>query len=136
MKFMVMIKGNKDYEAGIPPKPELMEAIGRHTAEMMQAGVVLETGGLLPSFRGAKVHLSKGAFSVTDGPFAEAKELIGGYAIIRANSKEEVIQHTRHFLQIHADVLGPSYEAEAEIREMFDPAEPGPCVPCGSQGDR
>jgi len=118
MRFLMLVKADRDYEAGKPPSPELMAAIGGLSEEMGRAGVLLETGGLLPSFAGAKVKVAGGKLSVTDGPFAESKELIGGYAIIKAASKAEAIEHGRRFMSLHADVLGPSYEGELEIRQL------------------
>jgi hypothetical protein len=97
-----------------------MAAIGKLTEEMTRAGVILETGGLLPSSKGARVRLAGGKLTVTDGPFSEAKELIGGYAIARLNSKEEAVQMGRDFLKLHGDVLGPSYQGECEIRQMSE----------------
>jgi hypothetical protein len=126
MRFMTMIKGGKDYEAGVPPSPELMAAIGKLTEEGMKAGVVIETGGLLPSSKGAIIRVAGGELTVTDGPFAEAKELIGGYAIIQAKSKEEAIELGSRFMKLHAEILGPSYAGECEIRQMFDPSDSGP----------
>jgi len=120
MRFLMLVKADRDYEAGKPPSPELMAAIGGLSEEMGRAGVLLETGGLLPSFAGAKVKVAGGKLSVTDGPFAESKELIGGYAIIKAASKAEAIEHGRRFMSLHADVLGPSYEGELEIRQLAD----------------
>jgi hypothetical protein len=125
MLFMMMVKADKNYEAGRPPSPELMAAIGKHTEEMIKAGVVKDTGGLFPSSAGARVSASGGKLTVTDGPFTEAKELIGGYAIVEAKSKEEAIRLAKQFMQIHCDVLGASYEGECEVRQMFDPAECG-----------
>ena len=118
MRFMMMVKADTNYEAGMPPSPELMAAIGQHTEEMVKAGVVLETGGLLPSSKGARVQVGGGRVTVTDGPFAEAKELVGGYAILRAKSKEEAIEMGTAFMRIHADVLGPSYVGQLEIRQL------------------
>ena len=69
--------------------------------------------------RGTRVSLANDAFTVTDGPFAEAKELIGGYAIVDVPSKDEAIRVTREFLQLHRDILGPAYTGESEIREMM-----------------
>jgi hypothetical protein len=123
MRFMMMVKADENYEAGRPPDPELMEAIGKLTDDMRKAGVVLETGGLYPSSAGARVRVGGGTLTVTDGPFAEAKEVIGGYAIIQAGSIEEAKQSAARFMQIHADILGPSYQGECEIRRMFDPAD-------------
>jgi hypothetical protein len=77
MRFMIMVKADKDYEAGLPPKPELLGAIGKLSHDMVRAGVLVQTGGLLPSSRGARVRASGGKLSVTDGPFAETKELVG-----------------------------------------------------------
>jgi hypothetical protein len=126
MRFMTIVKATPDYEAGVPPKPELVAAIGKLGEEMTKAGVMLENGGLLPSSKGARVRLSGGRITVTDGPFTEAKELIGGFAILEANSKEEAVEMAKRFLGVHADVLGSSYEAECEVRQMFDPADCGP----------
>jgi hypothetical protein len=118
MKFMMMVKGNKEYEAGAPPDPRLMAAVGKHSAEVAQAGVLLQSGGLLPSSAGAKVFVSGGEVRVVDGPFAEAKEIIGGFAILQASSKAEAIEMARNFMQLHADILGPNYEGELEVRQL------------------
>lgn len=118
MRYMMMVKGNKDYEAGIPPKKELIEAIARHGAEMAKAGILLDTGGLMPTSRGARILASGGNLNVIDGPFSEAKEVIGGFAVLKAESKEEAIRLGRIFMQIHIDTLGPGYEGELEIRQM------------------
>jgi hypothetical protein len=122
---MMIVKANKDYEAGRPPSPELMAAIGKLTEEGMKSGVVLSNGGLLPSAKGARIRVGGGKLTVTDGPFAETKELVGGFAIIQANSRQEAIEEGSRFMQIHADVLGPSYEGELEVRQMYDSADCG-----------
>ena len=129
MRFMMMIKGNKDSEAGVPPSPELMARVGEVTQEAMKSGVVVGTGGLMPSSRGAKIRVSGGKVTVIDGPFTEAKELIAGYAIIEAPSKEAAIEEGSRFMQVHADVLGPAYEGECEVRQMYSPDDAGPCNP-------
>jgi hypothetical protein len=126
MRFMMMVKAGKDYEAGLPPSPELLGAIGKLSDDMFKAGVLLDTGGLLPSSRGARVRASAGKLSVTDGPFAETKELVGGYAIVQAKSRDEAIEVGKRFMELHVTVLGSSYEGECEIRQLFD----GP--DCGS----
>jgi hypothetical protein len=120
MRYMMLVKGSKDYEAGVPPKKELMEAVAKHGAELAKAGILLETGGLMPSSAGARILVSGGNLRVIDGPFAEAKELIGGFAILKADSKEEAIRLGKIFMQIHIDTLGPGYESELEIRQMHD----------------
>ena len=123
MKFMLIAKADKNSEAGLPPDPKLIAAIGQLAADMAKAGVLVDTGGLLPSSAGARIRLAGGQLTVTDGPFAEAKELIAGYAIVQAKSKEEAIELAKRFWKIHADVLGPSYVGEGEIRQLFDPAD-------------
>jgi hypothetical protein len=124
MRFMMIVKADKDYEAGAPPKPELMAAVGKLSEEMIKAGILLDSGGLLPSSKGARISVKQGRLTVTDGPFSEAKELIGGYAILQVKSREEAIERGRRFMQVHADVLGPSYDGELEIRQMPDAASP------------
>jgi hypothetical protein len=69
---------------------------------------------------GAKIRAGKGKLKVTDGPFSEAKEIVGGYAVMRFNSREEAIESGKRFMQLHLDILGPSYEGELEIRQMAD----------------
>lgn len=125
MKFMLIAKADKDSESGAMPSMELMTALDKSMEELTKAGKLIETGGLLPSSQGARVRLSGGRVTVTDGPFAEAKELIAGYAIVQVDSKEEAIELAKRFYEIHAEVLGPSYEAEGEVRQLFDPADFG-----------
>ena len=121
MRFMMLVKGDKSYEGGAPPPPALMAAIGALGQEMVKSGHMLEMGGLAPSSAGALLNLEQGAIRVTDGPFAESKEVIGGYAIMRADSRAEAIELARRFLQVHADVLGRSYQGQVEVRQLFDP---------------
>ena len=121
MRFMMIVKADPSYEAGRPPDPAMMAAIGKLSEEMTNAGVLVQSGGLLPSSKGARVRASEGKLTVTDGPFAETKEIIGGFAILEAASKEEAIRLGKQFMQVHVDVLGPSYEGTLEVRPMFDP---------------
>jgi hypothetical protein len=122
MRFMAMIKATRDYEAGAPPKPELMAAMDKLANEMKALGKFEMGGGLLPSSQGHKVQMSGGKVRVTDGPFTETKEVIGGFAILHHDSHEEAIAGARRVLQIHAD-CGIT-DLEIEIRPMFDmPAE-------------
>ena len=125
MRFMMLVKGNSDYEAGKPPSPELMAAIGAYAEESARNGVLVEQGGLLPSAAGARIKVAGGKVRVIDGPFAEARELIGGYAIIEAASKAEAIRLGSEFMAIHARVLGPSFDGELEVRQLF---EAPPCA--------
>jgi len=126
MKFMMMVKldGNseaaRNYEAGLPPDQKLEEAMARLMEKMTGSGALLGVGGLLPVAKGAQIKAAKGKLTMTDGPFIESKEIIGGYAILQTNSKEEAVELGREFMQIHLDVLGPSYEGELEIRQLFE----------------
>ena len=120
MRFMMLVKANKDSEAGAPPNPELMAAVAKLADEATARGVMVTAGGLLPSSQGVRIRAARGKTSVIDGPFAETKELVGGFAIFDLKSKEEAVESGRKFMQIHADILGVSYEGELEIRPMFD----------------
>ena len=82
-------------------------------------------GDSLPIAQGARIRLANAKLAVTDGPFIESMEVIGGYAILRTKSKEEAVQCGKDFLQIHLDILGPSFGCEMEVRQMFDPSECG-----------
>jgi hypothetical protein len=116
MRFMLLYKPG--HEADGPPPPEHMAEMGKFIEEMARAGVLIATDGLQPSSKGARVRISGGKFTVTDGPFTETKELIAGYAIIQVMSKEEAIEQAKRFLKL----VG---EGESEIRLMHDtPAFP------------
>jgi hypothetical protein len=101
------------------PTPETIAKIERYTKEMIERGVVLMTGGLVRPSQGIKVRLTGEQFSATDGPYAETKELIDGFALIQAASKEEAIQHARAFMLLAGD-------GEGEILQVFDGGEPSP----------
>jgi hypothetical protein len=120
MRFMMMVKATEDYERGLPPKRELIDAIGRLSAEMAQKGVLLDAGGLVPSSKGARIRVAGGSLTVSDGPFAETKELIGGYAVLRADSRADAIELGKAFMKLHADILGPAYVGVLEIRQLAD----------------
>jgi hypothetical protein len=120
MRFMTLVKGSEN--AGIPPK-ELFDAIAKLAQE--SAGVLVETGGLLPSAMGARVRVSKGKISTTDGPFTESKELVGGYAILEVKSKQEAIEYTQRFMELHKKHW-PGWDGETEIRQLADPVNFGP----------
>ncbi len=121
MRYMMLVKGNSDYEAGKPPSPELMEAIGALAEKGFRDGTLIEQGGLLPSSAGAKIQVKERKIRVIDGPFAEARELIGGYAIVNADTKAEAIRMGSEFMGLHAKVLGPAFEGELEVRQLFEP---------------
>jgi len=125
MQFMMIVKSTKNSEAGGPPNPQLMAAIAKMGEEATKKGLMISAGGLQPSSQGTRVRVAGGKTSVIDGPFAETKELVGGFAIFNLPSKEEAIKMGRDFMQVHADILGPSYEGELEIRPMMDPPPNG-----------
>lgn len=122
MRFMSIVKA-KESVAGTPPPPALMEAIGKLAMQEMQDGTMVEMGGLLPTALGARVRATGGKVVVTDGPFAELKEIIGGYAIFELPSKEAAVERARKFMQLHLDVLGPAYEGECEVRQVYTAGE-------------
>ena len=118
MRYMMMIKATKDSEAGIPPSPDLMAGMGKLTEEMTKAGVLLASDGLQPSSKGTRIKVSGGKRTVIDGPFAETRELIGGYAILQAKSKEEAIKLADRVVDVHIRAGIPDFEME--IRPLFD----------------
>ena len=114
MRFMMMYKpDDKNAEAGVPPSQEHLAEMGRLIEEGMKSGVLLATEGLQPSSRGARVRLSAGRVTVTDGPFTEAKEVVAGYAIVQVKSKEEAIELAKGFLEAAGD-------GESEIRQLHE----------------
>jgi hypothetical protein len=123
MRFMMIVKANKDSEAGVMPGRELLEAMGKFNEEMARAGVLVAGEGLQASSKGARVRFSPGRKpTVTDGPFAETRELIAGYWLIDVPSKAEAIAWASRAPAPH----GPDRESEIEIRQMFEAADFGP----------
>lgn len=116
MRFMMMLRLDENTAADAPSQ-ELMEEMGKLLDEMTKAGVLLDTAGLRPTAEGTRVHWSHGKETVTDGPFTEAKEVIGGYAIIQAKSKEEAIEWAKRFVRLHGD----EFELTSEIRQIEEP---------------
>jgi len=122
MRFMMIVKHAE--RQGPPPKG-LMDAIAKISEEAVQAGIMLGNGGLGPTAQGARVRLSGGQVTVTDGPFTEAKEVIGGYAQFELKSKQEAVEATVRFMELHKKHW-PGWEGETEVRQMFDPQD---CAP-------
>ena len=118
MRFMMILKSDADSEAGVPPPAGMFEAMGRFNQELIKAGVMLACDGLQPSSKGARIKVSGDKRSVVDGPFAEAKELVGGYWIIQVKSKAEAIEWAKR-------VPNPYHkgEYEIELRQVYEPAE-------------
>lgn len=129
MRYMMIVKHAENQ--GPPPK-ELMDAIAKLVAESAQSGTMLGTGGLGPTALGARVRLSGGQLDVIDGPFTEAKEVIGGYAQFELKSKEEAIEGASRFMELHKKHW-PGWEGETEIRPMLDPGDCGAKAEAGSQ---
>jgi len=119
MKYLTFIRHPESYRES-PPPPALMDAMGKFVEESFKNGTLVDTGGLLPSKDGARVRLSKGKITVTDGPFSETKEVIGGYAILNASSKAEALRMATEFMEMHRKYW-PEFEGESELRPMFDP---------------
>jgi hypothetical protein len=112
----------KTVERGAPPTQEEMTRMGKLIEEAMKAGYLLATEGCLPSAAGARVRLSNGNVTVTDGPFTESKEVVGGLAILKANSKQEAIELARNFLHVAGD-------GECELRQLYEEDFPNNCGP-------
>jgi len=122
MRFMMIVKANKDSEAGKMPSEELLSAMGKYNEELMKAGVLLDLAGLQPSSKGVRLKFSGGKRTIIDGPFAETKELIAGYWIIQVKSREEALEWAKRVPAPH----GPGQEGEIEIRQFFELEDFGP----------
>src|SRR6185503_3513951 len=118
MRYMILLKGT---QPATPPPPELMGAIMKLGEEATNAGALLDTAGLVPSAKGARVSLYQGSLTVTDGPFAEAKETIS-YALYQVRSKEEAVEWASRFMKLHRD-LWPEWEGEADILKVMGPED-------------
>lgn len=118
MRFMIMIKANEKSEAGILPSQELLTEMMKFNEELVKAGIMLAGEGLHPSLRGARVNFSGEKVTVTDGPFAETKELVAGFWLWQCKSKEEAIEWVKRIPNPNPDVDGS--EGEVEIRQVFD----------------
>ena len=118
MRFMMMIKANKDTEAGVMPEEKTLAAMAKYNEELVKAGVLLDGMGLQPSAKGARVRFSGGKPTVIDGPFTETKELIAGFWLIQVKSKEEAIAWAKR-VPFDVDVhMGG--EGEIELRQVFE----------------
>jgi hypothetical protein len=124
MQFMIIVKSSRDCEAGKRPSDEVLAAVGNYTQELRKAGVLVELSRLEASSKGARIKFSGGNYLVVDGPFAETKELIGGYWIIQVNSKEEAIQWAKRVPAPH----GLGEESEIEIRQFLEVEDFTPSV--------
>ena len=119
MKFMMLVKHGEN--SGPPPK-ELMDAIAKLSEEAVKDGTMLGSGGLAPTTQSTRVRVSGGKLTVIDGPFAEAKEVVGGYAQFEMKSKQEAIDGAVRFMELHRKHW-PGWEGETEVRQIFGPED-------------
>ena len=119
MKYLAFIRHSESYRES-PPPPALMEAMGKFVERSFKDGTLVDTGGLLPSKDGVRLRLANGEISVSDGPFTESKEVIGGWAILKTDSREEALRIATEFMELHRKHW-PEFEGESEVRPMFDP---------------
>ena len=118
MKYLMLIKSSERYRnEGIPQA--LMDAMGEFVTESLKSGILKDTGGLKPTSEGFRVRSSKNQLKVTDGPFTEAKEVVGGYAMVEVPSREEALKVARQFMELHR-VHWPAFEGECEVRPVED----------------
>src|SRR5919205_694742 len=120
MRFMVIVKASEESEAGVLPDEKILSAMGKYNEELVRAGVMLAAEGLHPSSKGVRVKFSGGKRTVTDGPFAETKELIAGFWLWQVKSKEEAIEWLKR-----APFDGGT---EVELRQVFEPEDFGPAL--------
>ncbi len=126
MRFMMIVRANKDTEAGVPPDEKILAAMMKYNEELANAGVLIDLAGLQPSSKGARVKLSSdGQCIVMDGPFAETKELIAGYWLIKVKSKDEAIAWAKRVPPPH----GEGKEAVIELRQIFELEDCGESAP-------
>ena len=116
MRFMIIVKATKDYEAGVMPEEKLLAAMATYHEELQKAGVLLDGSGLQPSRKGWRIKYSGAKRTVVDGPFTETKELIAGYTMIQVKSREEAMEWTRRY----PNPAGEGKESEIEVRQLFE----------------
>jgi hypothetical protein len=115
-RYMMFIRHSEEHRN--QPVPDgLYEAMGEFVNENLKSGVLIDTSGLQPTSAGARVRLSRGKLTITDGPFTEAKEVVGGYALVEAKSRKEAMDLATKFMDIHR-VHWPEFEGECEVRPL------------------
>jgi hypothetical protein len=119
MRYLSFIRHSESFRQ-TPPPAALMEAMGKFVERSLKEGTLVDTGGLLPSKDGVRVRLDHGKITVTDGPFSETKEIIGGWAILQTDTKEDAIRIATEFMELHRKYW-PDFVGESEVRPMFDP---------------
>ncbi len=116
MRFMIVVKANKESEAGVKPPKEMFAAMADYHEQLAKAGVLLDASGLQPTAKGWRVKYSGGKRTIVDGPFTEAKELIAGYTMIQVKSREEALEWSRRFPNPAID----GRDCEIEVRQLFE----------------
>ena len=116
MRYMMFIKHHENYKMEDVPQ-SLFGAMGEFVQESFKSGLLVDTAGLQPTSKGKRVRLSGGKLTVTDGPFAESREVVGGYAIVEAKSYEEAMTMATRFMELHR-VHWPAFEGECEVRPL------------------
>jgi hypothetical protein len=116
MRFMIMVRANRESEAGAAPDEAIVQAMADYHEELVKAGVLLDASGLKPSSEGWRIEYSGGRRAVVDGPFAETKELIAGYTLIQVKSKEEAMEWAKRF----PAPFGEGVECTIEVRPLFE----------------
>lgn len=120
MQFMMLVKHAEKF-SGPPPK-ELMDALGKLSEEAVKTGAMVASGGLFPTAKSTRVRVSRGQVSKIDGPFTEAKEVVGGFAVLEFKSREEAIESAVQFMELHRKHW-PDWEGETEVRQLYGPGE-------------
>jgi len=120
MQFLMLIKiaNDTDYEAGKPPPAELEAAMGELIGEWSKTGAFVSAAGLKPTSHASRLRLNRGKVAVSDGPFTEAKEVIGGFFLLEAKDKAEALEMTRRFVELHGQILGADFVLECELRQL------------------
>lgn len=118
MKFLILIRHSESFRSE-PMPPGFNDSVGEFVTEAFKTGVLKDTAGLKPTSEGVRVRTSGGRLHVTDGPFTETKEIIGGYALIEVGSRDEALEFTRKFMDLHREHW-PAFEGESEVRQLED----------------
>lgn len=121
MKYLTFLRSSESYRQSPPPRA-LMDAMAEFVKQQRNDGTLVDTGGLLPSTDGVRVRLANGKITVSDGPFTESKEIIGGWAIVDVPSKADAIRVATEFMELHRKYW-PGFEGESEVRPMVTDAD-------------
>ena len=126
MRFLMTSIADPSQPVSGPPDPRLMAAMVELTEQMSRAGQLIMTGGM--DVPGTRVRLADGKTVVMDGPYAEAKEVIGGYAIVEVESRDEALAMAKHFLEIHREILGNTYKSDSVVQRLYGPWDAEGCI--------